>query len=297
MTSENTINKSNNSGLKAIIAILALLLLGSLGYMYKLSTDSKETLSLMKGEKESVMKDLEITKQSLDEAIASNTTLSDELIAERDKVQQLMADLEKTKGNDASAIGKYKNEAQKLQAKIAVLMKQIAGLEQKNANLTTRMDSTSTALRNSKSINDTLISQNDNLAKTVERGSKLTVLNLQTLAVKQKSSGKQIETDKASRADVLKVSFMIAENQIAKSGDKTYYVQIIDSKNNVLGDKKIADFSDKSLTYSFIATVKYENKTVKIEKDLPVSNIQEGTFFVNVFDKTELVSKTSFTLK
>lgn len=297
MTSENTFNKSNNSGLKAIIAILALLLLGSLGYMYKLSTDSKETLSLMKGEKESVMKDLEITKQSLDEAIASNTTLSDELIAERDKVQQLMADLEKTKGNDASAIGKYKNEAQKLQAKIAVLMKQIAGLEQKNANLTTRMDSTSTALRNSKSINDTLISQNDNLAKTVERGSKLTVLNLQTLAVKQKSSGKQIETDKASRADVLKVSFMIAENQIAKSGDKTYYVQIIDSKNNVLGDKKIADFSDKSLTYSFIATVKYENKTVKIEKDLPVSNIQEGTFFVNVFDKTELVSKTSFTLK
>lgn len=297
MTSQNTFNKSNNSGLKAIIAILALLLLGSLGYMYKLSADSKETLSLMKGEKESVMKDLEITKQSLDEAIASNTTLSDELIAERDKVQQLMADLEKTKGNDASAISKYKNEAQRLQAKIAVLMKQISGLEKQNANLSTKVDSTSTALRNSKSINDTLISQNDNLAKKVERGSRLTVLNLQTLAVKQKSSGKQIETDKASRADVLKVSFMIAENQIAKSGDKTYYVQIIDSKNNVLGDKKIADFSDKSLTYSFIATVKYENKTVKIEKDLPVSNIQEGTFFVNVFDKTELVSKTSFTLK
>jgi len=297
MTSETTTNKSNNSGLKAIIAILALLLLGSLGYMYKLSSDSQNALSLVKGEKELVMKDLEVSKQSLDEAIASNTTLSDELIAERDKIQQLMADLEKTKGNDAATISKYKEEAKRVQAKIAVLMKQIEGLQKENANLNTKIDSTNTVLTQTRTVNDTLMSQNNNLAKTVERGSKLSVLNLQTLAVKQKSSGKQVETDKANRADVLKVSFMIAENQIAKSGDKEYYVQIIDSKSNVLGDKKTVSFGEKSLTYSFVATVKYENKTVKIEKDLPVANIQEGTFFVNVFDKSELVSKSSFTLK
>jgi len=290
-------NKPNNSGLKAIIVVLSLLLLGSLGYMYKLSTDSQNALSLVKSEKESVMKDLEASKQSLDEAIASNTTLSDELIAERDKIQQLMADLEKTKGNDAVSIAKYKEETKRVQAKIAVLMKQIEALQKENASLNTKIDSTNTVLTKTKSINDTLMSQNDNLVKTVERGSKLSVLNLQTLAVKQKSSGKQVETDKASRADVLKVSFMIAENQIAKSGDKAYYVQIIDSKNNVLGDKKTETFGEKLLTYSFVATVKYENKTVKIEKDLPVSDINEGTFFVNVFDKSELVSKTSFTLK
>ncbi|MES2811822.1 MAG: hypothetical protein V4670_05060 [Bacteroidota bacterium] len=290
-------NKPNNSGLKAIIAVLALLLLGSLGYMYKLSTDSQNALSLVKNEKETVMKELEGTKQSLDEAIASNTTLSDELIVERDKIQQLMADLEKTKGNDAASISRYKEETKKVQAKIAILMKQIEGLQKENANLNTKIDSTNTVLTRTRSINDTLVSQNDNLAKTVERGSRLSVLNLQTLAVKQKSSGKQVETDKASRADVLKVSFMIAENQIAKSGDKEYYVQIIDSKNNVLGDKKTETFGEKVLTYSFVATVKYENKTVKVEKDLPVSDIQEGTFFVNVFDKSELVSKSSFTLK
>lgn len=297
MTIQSTSANSNNRGLKAIIAVLALLLLGSLGYMYKLSTNSQESLSLLKSEKESVMKDLEVTKQSLDEAIASNTTMSDELIAERDKIQQLMADLEKTKGNDAATISKYKGEAQKLQAKIANLMKQIEGLQKENSNLNTRIDSTNTVLSQARSMNDTLVSQNDNLAKKVERGSKLSVLNLQTLAVKQKSSGKQVETDKANRADVLKVSFMIAENQIAKSGDKVYYVQVIDSKNNVLGDKKVESFGEKSLTYSFVATVKYENKTVKIERDLPVSDIQEGTFFVNVFDKSELVSKTSFTLR
>jgi predicted nucleic acid-binding Zn-ribbon protein len=288
--------KSSNSGLKAIIAILALLLLGSLAYMYKLSTDNSNTIALLESEKEDVLKNLQISKTSLDEAIASNTTLSEELIAERDKVQQLMAEVERSKG-DAGALAKYKAEAARLNSRIAALMKDVDALKKENTKLSSTIDSTNVVLKDSRKANDTLVSRNDYLAKTVEKGSKLSVLNLQTTAVKQKSSGKQVATDKASRADVLKVSFMIAENQIAKSGDKTYYVQIIDAKNNVLGDKKTETFGDKALTYSFISTVKYENKTVKVEKDLPVSDITEGNYFVYIFDKTELVSKTSFILK
>jgi hypothetical protein len=87
----------------------------------------------------------------------------------------------------------------------------------------------------------------------------------------------QIETDKARRADVLKISFTIAENQIAKSGDKVYYVQVIDSKNNVLGDKKIM-ISVLTLTYSFMTTVKYENKTVQVTENLPGKDFEKGTY-------------------
>lgn len=297
METDSLSKKTNNSGLKAVIVILSLLLVGSLAYMYKLSSDSQVTIALLKTEKETVIKDLEVTKQSLDEAIASNTTLSDELIAERDKIQQLMSELEKSKDNDAESIARYKNEAAQLKAKIAVLMKQIEGLKKENKTLVTKIDSTSTELKKVRTVNDTLVSKNDYLAKTVERGSKLSIVNLQTTAVKQKSSGRQVETDKASRANVLKISFTIAENQIAKSGDKYYYIQVIDSKNNVLGDKKTETFGDKILTYSFVSTVRYENKTVKVEKDLPVSDVNEGTFFVYVFDRSELVAKSSFTLK
>ncbi|WP_136668108.1 hypothetical protein [Flavobacterium sp. H122] len=297
METDSLSKKTNNSGLKAVIVILSLLLIGSLAYMYKLSSDSQVAISLLKTEKETVIKDLETTKKSLEEAIASNTSLSDELIAERDKIQQLMAELEKSKDIDPESLAKYKNEAERLKAKIAVLMKQIEGLKSENKTLVTRIDSTSTELKKTRSINDTLVSKNDYLAKTVERGSKLSIVNLQTTAVKQKSSGRQVETDKASRANVLKISFTIAENQIAKSGDKYYYVQVIDSKNNVLGDKKNETFGDKLLTYSFVSTVRYENKTVKVEKDLPVTDVNEGTFFVYVFDKSELVAKSSFTLK
>ena len=292
-------NQKSNTSLKAIIIALVLLLLGSLGYIFKLTTDTKtlETnITTVKSEKEDMMKKLSELKATYDTAIAENTSMSDELIAEREKVVGLMAQLEKSKGNVA-ALAKYKQQYLALDTKMKSLMQEVDVLTKKNQVLTTNLDSTTVVLKEAKTYNQTLVGQNEELAKTVEKGSKLSVLNLKTATYKQRSSGKQIETDKAKKVDFLRVSFTIAENNIAKSGDKTYYIQVIDSKSNVLGDKSNVSFGDKSLTYSFTTNVKYENKTVDVTKDLPGKEFAAGTYFVNVFDKTEIVSKTSFTLK
>ncbi len=288
--------KNNNSSLKAVIAVLAVLLIGSLVYIFKLSSDSevvKTELTTTMTEKESVMKDLQELKATYDAAIAENTSMSDELIQERDKVVALMDDLNKSKGD----VSKYRSQVQAMQGKMKTLVAENDELKKQNGVLTVQRDSTIVVLGESKKYNEVLVGQNEELAKTVEKGSKLSVLNTKTIAYKVKGSGKQVETDKASRADVLKVSFTIAENSIAKSGDKTYYVQVIDSKNNVLGDKKTETFGDNTLTYSFKTTVKYENKTVQVSEDLIGKDFEKGTYFINVFDNDELVSKTSFTLR
>lgn len=292
-------NQNGNSKLKAIIAILAILLVGSLIYIFKLTSDAKTletTIVETKSEKESVLKDLEALKASYDEAIAENTTMSDELIAEREKVAKLIVELKNSKGDNAS-LRKYKDQYKALEQKMRNLMQEVEVLKAQNQTLTTHLDSTKVVLEDSKKYNQVLVGQNEELAKTVEKGQKLTVTNLKTAAYKQRSSGKQIETDKASRADLLQISFTIAENKIAKSGDKVYYVQVIDAKNNVLGDKATVSFGDTSLTYSFTTTVKYENKTVDVKEQLPGKDFAKGTYFVNVFDKGELVSKSSFSLR
>jgi cell division protein FtsB len=288
--------KNNNSSLKAVIAVLAVLLIGSLVYIFKLSSDSdvtKTELTSTMTEKESVMKDLQELKTTYDAAIAENTSMSDELIQERDKVVALMDDLNKSKGD----VSKFRSQVQAMQGKMKTLVAENDELKKQNGVLTVQRDSTIVVLGESKKYNEVLVGQNEELAKTVEKGAKLSILNTKTAAYKLKSSGKQVETDKASRADVLKISFTVAENSIAKSGDKTYYVQVIDSKNNVLGDKKTESFGDNTLTYSFKTTVKYENKTVNVSEDLPGKDFAKGAYFINVFDNDELVSKTSFNLR
>jgi hypothetical protein len=291
-------NQKSSSSLKAVIAVLAVLLVGSLIYIFKVTSDVKTVQTELKStmtDKEVVMKDLQELKATYDAAISENTSMSDELIQERDKVVSLMADLNKSKG-DVASMAKYKKQFFALQNNMKALMAENEGLKKENKIVTSQRDSTVVVLGESKKYNEALVGQNEELAKTVEKASKLTVLNMTGSAFKVRSSGKQIETDKASRADMLKVSFTIAANQVAKSGDKTYYVQVIDGKNNVLGDKKMVNFGDDTLTYSFMTTVKYENKTVQVTENLPGKDFAKGTYYVNVFDKNEIVSKTSFTL-
>lgn len=292
--------QNNNSKLKAVILVLALLLIGSLAYMFKMSSDSKDLeteLTTESSEKEAALKDLAALKTTYDAAIAENTSMSEELIAERDKVVKLMEDLKKSKG-DAASMAKYKQKYFELESKMKNLVAENDALKVENQSLTTNLDSTKTILVEAKEYNQVLVGQNEELTKTVEKAAKLSILNLKTSAYKVKGSGKEIATDKASRVDLLKVNFTIAENSVAKSGDKQYYVQIIDSKNNVLGDKKEIDLEGKTLAYSFISTVKYENSTVNVSENLPGKGFEAGTYFVNIFDtKGALVGKTSFSLR
>jgi hypothetical protein len=289
-------NQKNNSSLKAVIAVLAILLVGSLVYIFKMSSEVESVhaeVVKVGSEKESVMKDLQDLKATYDAAIAENTSMSEELIQERDKVVNLMEELKKANGD----MSKYKSQVHTMQAHMNELMKENESLKKQNVSLTNQRDSTVVVLGESKKFNEVLVGQNEELSKTVEKGSKLSILNLQTAAYKLRSSGKQIATEKASKADILKISFTIAENHIAKSGDKDYYVQVVDSKNNVLGEAKNITFGDKSLSYSFVSRVKYENKTVQVSQDLAGKDFAKGLYTVNVFDQDQLVSSSNFNLK
>lgn len=300
MEKTTTTKPNSNSNLKAIIIVLALLLVGSLAYIFTLTTDVETTqasLATAKTEKETIMKDLETLKSTYDAAIAENTTMSADLVAERDKVVALMADLQKSRGNSAS-LRKYKDDFLALDNKMKEMMLENESLKRLNSKIIAQRDSTGVVLSQSRSQNEELSMQKEELARTVEKGAKLNVVNLKAVAYKQKSSGKQILTEKAGAADVLKISFTIAANPIAKTGDKEYYVQIIDATNAILGDKKLATFEGgKTLEYSFIASVKYENQSVDVSQDIAGSKFAKGTYFVNLFDKGDMVSTSSVTLK
>jgi hypothetical protein len=292
-------SNQNNSKLKAIILILSLLLLGSMAYMFKMSSDSKNEIELSEGkydkvlsEKELVLNDLEQMKAMYDSEIASNTSLKGELEAEKAKVEALIVRVKK-----GESVANYKKDYIRLKREMDSIIAENSKLKEENMMLNKNLDSTIVVLDESKKYNDTLVNQNEKLSKTVEKGQKLVIVNLKTIAVKERNSGKQIETEKASRADKLKISFTIAENTMAKSGEREYYVQVIDASNNVLGVKKSITFNDKLLTYSFISKVKFENSTVDVYEELSGSDFAKGKYYINIFSKGDLVANSTFDLR
>ena len=101
------------------------------------------------------------------------------------------------------------------------------------------------------------------------------------------------ETDKK-----IKVSFTVNGNSAAKTGKHLFYIQVLDQKNTVLGENKLIEFgNDKALVYSFIVSTDFQGKSVNAYGILNADQFKKGTYFVNIFDKAELVGKTSFTLK
>lgn len=127
--------------------------------------------------------------------------------------------------------------------------------------------------------------------------SKVSMSNVKARAFISKSASKQEETTNASRADLLKITFTLDGNPNAKAGDKTYYFQIINGDNNVLGKRVTEFFDNESLTYSFKKSFDYNNETTTITQEFLQEEFQKGVYFINIFDRDDLVGKTSFTLK
>ncbi|KGO88493.1 hypothetical protein Q765_00885 [Flavobacterium rivuli WB 3.3-2 = DSM 21788] len=289
-------SQKSNSSLKAIIVVLAILLVGSLAYMYKMSTDNEKIEKGHLSEKETLVKELEAAKESYDAAIAENTGLKGDLETERAKIVELLEKVKKADGTTAS-LAHYRTDYIKLKREHDQLIAQVKKLKEENGSLTTQRDSSRTALDESKRYIDTLATKNDNLSKTVEKAQKLSLVNLKAQSFKERSSGKLVETEKARRVDVIKISFTIAANEVATAGDKQYYVQVIDPKNNVIGEKKTESFGDSSLTYSFITNATYQNKNMEVSQTVKGEDFAKGLYTVNVFDKGVAVANSTFTLK
>jgi hypothetical protein len=296
MEEEKKVLQNKNKWLTALVVLLGLLLFGSIIYTYKMSNENKALEDNMISEKLSIQKDLAVIKDSLDVAIASNTTMSEDLMIERDKVVKLIEEINNSK-SDIASLQAIKNQFSKLKSEVVSLVKENNVLKKKNERLLFQRDSTKIALAKIQKDIDTIASKNKNLIKEVEKGSKLSILTPQVTTFKKKNSGKLVPTDKARNTDIFTINITISENQIAKSGLKLYYIQVLDSDNNILGEKNTVKFDNRSLSYSYVARINFQNNLVQNSTDLPVKDLKKGLFFVNVFDKNEIVAKTTFQLK
>ncbi len=292
-------SQKTNTGLKVGLGILLVLFLGTAFYTSKLYTEKQETEQTLTTEKQQVMNDLNNMAKQYDEAIAASEVKDQDLVEARDRIQGLMDSL-KVSQNSVNSLWRYKKKFLALQEEMDELLVENDRLKVENEYLATSLDSTQIQLAERTVFTDSLLVQNTELATVVEDAAALQTVGLVGMGVIERSSGKQIPTERARRSDKIKVCFTVAKNNLTEAGDKELYVQVIDPNNNVLGANDQVQFEDQVLNYSLISRFNYENRNLNIceyVSTLDDTKFEQGRYKVNVFNDKELISSSEFTLK
>ncbi|MNL16450.1 hypothetical protein D3C87_1374940 [compost metagenome] len=298
-----------NKWLKPLLAVIFVFGLGAAVLVFssesdkikeevKAESDKALVFSNERTEQENILDSLSTLKAAYDLVIQENTALSKELELERENVENLMEIIKVSQNPSADQIRIYRNQLSGLKSSLDSKVIEIKKLKSQNKNLLTEIESQNVVMYKQKAENDTLISKQVKLESTLKDASKLYLSNFKAIALREKNSGAELETTKAKNTKKLKISFTVNGNAVAKTGKRVFYVQVLDQKNTVLGDNKLIEFgNDKALVYSFIVSTDFQGKSLNAYGVLNADGFKKGTYFVNYFDKQEIMGSTSITLE
>ena len=291
-------NNKNIKGLKIGVIVALVLFLATGFYAMNLYNSSKKIESELTQEKQLVMNDLNAMAKQYDEAIFESEVANVNLEEARSRIYGLIDSLKISETN-VKSLWKYKKKYASLQKEMNALLKQNDSLRIENSYLATSLDSTRVRLEERTIFTDSLMLQNNSLAQVVENAAILNTYALKGFGVIERTSGKLIPTERAKRANKIRVCFTVAKNNLVQAGDEELYVQVIDPNNNILGLNEQVTFDEETtLNYSVISKFNYENQNLSVcEFVTSNKDFEKGRYLVNIFNTKNLVSNTEFTLK
>ncbi|MAP80234.1 MAG: hypothetical protein CL526_04005 [Aequorivita sp.] len=293
-----TTNENNNGKFKILIGVLSILLIALAVYTVTLFNDSKSTISNLEMQKADIEQELEGLIANYDEVIKDNELKDKDLIAARERITVLLDSVKDAQAN-VSLIARYKAEIGRLKQERIMLFRRADSLIAANRRLAIERDSTTTELENTRMLADSVSQENLAMNETIKKASIINATDLRGEAVIIRNSGKVVDTRRASRADKIRACFTLAPNAIAKKGDRTFYLQVINPRNKMMGDDAVKQFEDKNINYSSSTNVFYENDEldVCILVNSNEADLIEGRYTINLFDGATQIATTTMVLK
>jgi hypothetical protein len=233
--SKNTPQRKNNS---IIYWVVIIILLAGCIYLFMSKNQMAEQNATT----------AQMQQQRMDSLGTEHATLEADFQAASAKIDQLTtqnAKMDSMLKGDKDALGKLRSQIRTiLQKKNATQ----AELEQARIMITSLNDKTREyEARIAELEKENTILTGNNKVLTRERDSTVTqniaikqlasvlhASNIKLEAIRVKRNGKEKETVKAKKADILRITFDIDENRIAESGTKMVYLRVIDPKGSVI---------------------------------------------------------------
>lgn len=281
----------SNDNKKITIAILLITILGLVIYSYLNNEKYKETKQTLIIEKETILENLTKIEEQYNTAIAQNTTLSEELVLQKNSIVSFKDSLKNLKNTNWKLIKFYKNKikglnriSKKLIYQNDSLVKSNELLNSQNEELNEDKQVLTSDLQKQTSFNDTLVRQNLDLAKKVAIGEIVKASNFKVTTYRERSSGKFKESTRARRVDIFKISLLLNENPIAKKRDISAYATIIKPDGNILIEKGVfTNAKGDRVKFSEKSSIPYNKSALISDMVITVAGrkLEKGTYIIN----------------
>lgn len=298
--------KKNNS---IIYWVVILILLAGCVFLFMSKNKMAEDNDLLMKQKQqqldsvstdpaSLQKDFDAASLKIDQLTTQNAKLDSALQGDKETMAKLRNQINAVLSNKKATLAELKqareminsltDKTKQYEARIAELEKENTVLTGQNKTLTKERDST--------------VTENVAIKKL---GSVLDCSNIRMEPLHTKKNGKEKETKKARKTDVLRIMFDIDENRIAESGTKQVYLRIIAPDASIMsnpanGSGMLTSSKGDQLSYSVA-------KGVPLTQGQPLKNIMvdwkqegdyvRGAYTIEIYSEGYKVGSGSVTLK
>ena len=143
------------------------------------------------------------------------------------------------------------------------------------------------------------------LDEKIEEASVLKAYNMKAKSIYVKRSGKEKDTDKARRTNIIEVCFTLSKNVVVEPGQKKVYVRIARPDNKILtpgvAEEYVFEYRGEQIQYSIYENVDYDNEArplcLRWVKKYENMELQKGIYEITVFAETEEIGSTSIELR
>ena len=286
-----------------IIIVLSVLVIGLSGILLyeSLNTEMSEIeirqqFSHLKDEYKQIEKDLDMAINDLE-------INNQEIIAQKEKIGRLIRknNITEEELNQAKKMMKnlsevvlksYKSKVRNLEEKEGGLVKERESLAQQILKIQKKVEEINDRYnkeKRSSKMKEHIIREKEG---QINYASRLILSNFILNGFKVRNSGKEIQTDKASRIDRIKVSFDIVPNKLVESGIKKIYTIIKKPSGEIVTfvnqDTGEFIFENKRMKYSDELKFFYtsgEEKTLEFTWDN--EDFERGDYVMEVYEKTK----------
>jgi hypothetical protein len=282
---------------------IIVVLLGVVGYLAYSVNQKQEEIVYIDREKNTIISErdglsmeLEMLRLSYDTLNTDNESLKAEIAASREEILALE---KKVKGSNYD-LSKARKELDVLRELMKGYLHDIDSLQQANERLTAERDAESVRANSAEERSQQLEQDVNVRDQVISKAQVLSAGEFTSTGVRERSGGKQAETDRASRANFIKTCFTLRKNAVVKPGTKNLYMVITGPDGKTLSGGETITVGGTSEGFSAVRQVDYQNDDIDVciySHQFGEDVLTKGNYQIRIVENGNVIGTTTAVLK